>query len=186
MPKPSYFDLVFKSLDASGELSDFHSTEQELDDFLTEDALNNQMNRLSVTFLTYWNDNLVGYFTLVNDSIVAEAVNESDREPSWVYRKYPAIKIARMARHRDFDKNGIGTIMLLRIFVIILHVSQFTGCRVITVDSKAGAVEWYRKKGFTPAMMRSRDDTVPLYMDFHRFVLQEEQHIPNMSGDFLK
>jgi hypothetical protein len=68
----------------------FHSTEQELDDFLIEDALNNQMNRL--TFLAYW-----------NDSIVAEAVSESDHEPTWAYRKYPAIKIARMARHRDFE-----------------------------------------------------------------------------------
>ena len=113
MPELSYFDLFFKPLDASCDVSQFHSTEQELDDFLKEDALNNQLNRLSVTFLAYWNDNLMGYFTLINDSIVAEAVTESDREPSWAYRKYPAIKIARMARHRDFDNKGIGTLMLL-------------------------------------------------------------------------
>ena len=34
MPELSYFDLVFKSLDASCDVSPFHSTEQELDDFL--------------------------------------------------------------------------------------------------------------------------------------------------------
>jgi hypothetical protein len=186
MSKLSYFDLVFKSLDASCDVSRFHSTEQELDDFLLEDALNNQMNRLSATFLAYWNDTMVGYFTLINDSIVAEAVSESDREPTWAYRKYPAIKIARMARHRDFDNYSIGTLMLLRIFVITLHVSQFTGCRIITVDSKTGAVEWYRKKGFTLAQMRPRDDTVPLYMDFHRFVSQEEMHTLKTLGDFSK
>jgi hypothetical protein len=33
MPELSYFDLVFKSLDASCDVSRFHSTEQELDDF---------------------------------------------------------------------------------------------------------------------------------------------------------
>jgi hypothetical protein len=176
MPKLSYFDLVFQSLDKSSDISGFHSTEQELDDFLKGDALNNQINRLSATFLTYWNENLVGYFTLINDSLVAEAVSESDREPTWVYRKYPAIKIARMARHRDFDNYGIGTIMLIRIFVIVLHVSQFTGCRVITVDSKTGAFDWYCKKGFTRAQMKPRDETVPLYMDFHRFVSQEEEY----------
>jgi len=113
-------------------------------------------------------------------------VSESDREPTWAYRKYPAIKIARMARRRDFDNYGIGTLMLLRIFVITLHVSQFTGCRIITVDSKTGAVEWYRKKGFTLAQMRPRDDTVPLYMDFHRFVSQEEMHTLKTLGDFSK
>ena len=62
MPELSYFDLVFKSLDASCDVSMFHSTEQELDDFLLEDALNNQLNRLSATFLAYWNDTMVGYF----------------------------------------------------------------------------------------------------------------------------
>ena len=152
--------------------------------FLKEDALNNQTNRLSATFLACWNDDLVGYFTLINDSIVAEAVHESDREPSWEYRKYPAIKIARMARHRDFDGHGIGTIMLLRIFIIVLHVSQFTGCRIITVDSKPGAVDWYRKKGFTLAQVKPRDDTIPLYMDFHRFVSQEEQRVLATLPDF--
>jgi GNAT superfamily N-acetyltransferase len=177
MPDLSYPDISFRPLDTYDDITSFHSTEQELDDFLHEDALDNQVNRLSVTFLASWNDNHVGYFSLINDSIVAEAVHESDREPSWEYRKYPAIKIARMARHRDFSGHGIGTIMLLRIFIIVLHVSQFSGCRIITVDSKPGAVEWYRKNGFTPAQVKPRDDTIPLYMDFHRFVSQEEQRM---------
>jgi hypothetical protein len=112
----SYPDIVFRTLDAYDNVSSFHSTEGELDDFLKEDALDNQANRLSVTFLATWNDTIVGYFTLVNDSIVAEAVDKSDREPSWEYRKYPAIKIARMARHRDFSGHGIGTVMLLEGF----------------------------------------------------------------------
>ncbi|WAC05339.1 MAG: hypothetical protein OS112_01535 [Methanoregula sp.] len=184
MPELTYFDLVFKPLDATDDVSSFHSTEQELDDFLTEDALNNQANRLSATFLAFWNDDVVGYFTLINDSIVAEAVHESDREPTWEYRKYPAIKIARMARHRDFDGYGIGTSMLLRIFIIVLHVSQFTGCRIITVDSKPGAAGWYQKKGFTLAQMKPREDTVPLYMDFHRFVSEEEQRVLTSLHDF--
>jgi hypothetical protein len=42
MPKLSYFDLFFKPLDASCNVSQFHSTEQELDDFLKEDALKNK------------------------------------------------------------------------------------------------------------------------------------------------
>ena len=139
---------------------------------------------MSVKFPASWNDDLVGYFTLINDSIVAEAVHESDREPTWEYRKYPAIKIARMARHRDFDGPGIGTIRRRRNFIIVLHVSQFTGCRIITVDSKPGAANWYRKKGFTLAQIKPREDTVPLYMDFHRFVSQEEERVLTSLHDF--
>jgi len=82
-----------------------------------------------------------------------------------------------MARHRDFSGHGIGTILLLRIFIIVLHVSQFSGCRIITVDSKPGAVDWYRKKGFTLAQMKPHEDTIPHHMDFHRFVSREKQQI---------
>jgi hypothetical protein len=39
MPDLSYSDIVFKPLDAFDDVSSFHSTEQELDDFLKEDAL---------------------------------------------------------------------------------------------------------------------------------------------------
>jgi hypothetical protein len=38
MPELTYFDVVFKPLDETDDVSSFHSTEQELDDFLREDA----------------------------------------------------------------------------------------------------------------------------------------------------
>ena len=93
MPDLSYSDIVFKPLDAYDDVSSFHSTEQELDDFLKEDALNNQTNRLSATFLACWDDELAGYFTLINDSLVAEAVHELDREPS--------SRIPQISCHKD-------------------------------------------------------------------------------------
>lgn len=111
MPELSCFDLFFKLLDASCDVSQFHSIEQELEDFFKEDTLNNQLNRLSATFLAFWNDNLAGYFTLINDSIVAEAVTESDREPSWAYHKYPAINSAWISRHRDFGDSWIPSLV---------------------------------------------------------------------------
>jgi len=39
MPDFSYPDIVFKSLEAYDDVSSFHSTEPELDDFLHDDAL---------------------------------------------------------------------------------------------------------------------------------------------------
>ena len=108
----SYPDIVFSPPDAYDDVSSFHATGGNWKYFLQEDALDNPANRRFVTFPATWNDMIVGYFTLVNDSIVAEAGDKSDREPSWKYRKYPAIRIARMARHRDFSGHGTGTIML--------------------------------------------------------------------------
>jgi len=105
-------DLRFVLLSADHDLSGFHSSEPEPDKFLKDDALVNQNNCISVTRLVFWNRDLVGYFTLVNDSIEVRAVEECDREESYHFRKYPALKIARLATHSDYERFGIGRSML--------------------------------------------------------------------------
>lgn len=45
----------------------FQSYEKDLVDFLREDALKNQKQRLSVTFLWFYEGNLVAYMSLLND-----------------------------------------------------------------------------------------------------------------------
>ena len=71
-------DLTFVLLHAYHDLSRFHSAEPELDEFLKDDALENQHNLISVTRLVFWKGDLVGYFTLINDSIEVRAVEECD------------------------------------------------------------------------------------------------------------
>lgn len=132
--------------------------------FLKDDALVNQNNLISVTRLVFWNGNLVGYFTLVNDSIVVRAVEECDREESYHFRKYPALKIARLATHSDCERFGVGRSMLRRIFSISIMLSHYIGCRIITVDSKHSAVDFYKKFAFKQAI-RMPGETVPLYLD---------------------
>ena len=66
MPDLSYPDIIFRPIDAFDEVSGFHSTERELDDFLLEDAIDNQENRLSVTFLAFHDDRIAGYFIVSN------------------------------------------------------------------------------------------------------------------------
>ena len=85
-------DLEFVLLNADHDLSGFHSSEPELNEFLKEDALVNQNNLISVTRLVFFKGDLVGYFTLINDSIEVRAVEECDREESYHFRKYPALK----------------------------------------------------------------------------------------------
>ena len=111
LPLP-FEDLEFVLLNADHDLSGFHSSEPELNEFLKEDALVNQNNLISVTRLVFFKGDLVGYFTLINDSIEVRAVEECDREESYHFRKYPALKIARLATHNDFERFGVGRSML--------------------------------------------------------------------------
>ena len=157
-------DLECVLLNADHDLSGFHSAELELDDFLKDDALENQKNLISVTRLVYWKGDLIGYFTLINDSIEVRTVEECDREASYLYRKYPALKIARLATDSDWERFGIGRSMLRKIFTISITLSHYVGCRIITVDSKHSAVEFYKKFAFKQAI-RMPGETVPLYLD---------------------
>nr|WP_320160471.1 GNAT family N-acetyltransferase [uncultured Methanoregula sp.] len=157
-------DLEFVLLGAAHDLSGFHSSEPELDEFLKEDAFVNQNDLISVTRLVFWNGNLIGFFTLVNESIEVRAVEACDREESYHFRKYPALKIARLATHSDYERFGVGRSMLRKIFTISISLSRYVGCRIITVDSKHSAVEFYKKFAFKQAI-RMPGETVPLYLD---------------------
>ena len=172
--------MDFEILHSGSNLSIFKCNEPDLYDFLTGDALSSQTKRLSVTRLAMYNDHVVGFFTLVNDCIEAKAIEESDGEPGYLYQKYPAIKIARLATHDDYRDRDVGTNMLLKILVITLRLSGYVGCRIMTVDSKPGAVGFYQKFGFEIAL-RNYKDTVPMYKDYHSSLMEEGSDLSQLS-----
>jgi len=169
MTKIPFNELRIEILSEGIDLSGFNCSDHDLNDFLKEDALWYQTERLAVTRLVFFGDTLVGYFTIINDSLEAKAVQAGDGHDRFEARKYPALKIARLATRDDYQRRGIGKGMLLKVFSIAIALSRYTGCRIITVDSKPNSVKFYQKFGFKPANRKKRD-TVPLYRDFHRAV----------------
>jgi hypothetical protein len=71
MPRIEYQDLEFRYLFDRTDSPSFRCNDHDLEEFLKDDALGSQNNRLSATHLVYYQDALVGYFTLVNDSLIA-------------------------------------------------------------------------------------------------------------------
>ena len=63
---------------------------------------------------------------------------------------FPAVKIGRLAVHKDFQKIGIGTIILDRIKDWFTDGENKTGCRFIVVDAlnNAETINFYRKNKF--------------------------------------
>ena len=56
-PKIKSNEIVIEKIDEKHDLSNFKSYEKELVGFLTEDAMNNQKQKLSVTFLWFYEKN---------------------------------------------------------------------------------------------------------------------------------
>jgi GNAT superfamily N-acetyltransferase len=95
------------------------------------------------TSLCFWNDELVGFFTLIADTIEAKSVVYGLEH--YEYRKYPGVKIARLAVDSRFERRGIGTYLLLAAIGKTLSVCESIGCRNILVDSKKNSIGFYQK-----------------------------------------
>ena len=165
-------DIIIEKLNNKHDLSNFKSYEKELIDFLIEDALNNQMQKLSVTFLWFYEKNLVGYVTLLNDKINLEGnLKEFFREKDIHYKSLPALKIGRLCVHDDFRKKGIGRLMVLFAIKQANEISENkSGCRFITLDAKRNekreldSIHFYKKLGLKLLKERIKG-TTPMYLD---------------------
>jgi len=165
-------DITIEKLDAKHDLSNFKSYEKELVNFLIEDALNNQKQKLSVTFLWFYEKNLIGYVTLLNDKINLEGnLKEFFREKDIHYKSLPALKIGRLCVHDDFLRKGIGRLIVLFAVKQANEISENkSGCRFITLDAKRNekreldSIHFYKKLGFK--MLKERiKGTTPMYLD---------------------
>ena len=168
--------LHFSPISRDSDVSNFSCGHADLDEFLIDDSMEYQQERLSVTRLAYIYSEIAGFFTLVTDCIDAKQVASEDGRRGYPYRKYPAIKIARLATSKAHQRNGIGSLMLREVLALTIMISEYVGCRIITVDAKPGSVGFYERFGFKRAKSR-RSDPVPMYMDYHRLLEEEPRPV---------
>ncbi|QYZ79812.1 GNAT family N-acetyltransferase [Methanofollis formosanus] len=155
--------LSFVHLTSDHDVSSFQCAHHDLTEYLVEDALRNQNAQVAATYLVLYEGECAGYFTLLNDSIIKKDLDPGVGEEDYPYSHYPAIKIARLATCLDYEHRGIGTAMIIAVASIARKVSRYSGCKVITVDSKPEAEEFYAKKGFHRALKTKKKTSIPMY-----------------------
>jgi GNAT superfamily N-acetyltransferase len=113
MAQIPYSELQIVPLTARHGLTSFNSASADLDEFLKNDSLRDQENMISKTYLCFWKEDLVGFVTLLADTIAVQSIHESEGVGDYKYTKYPAIKIGRIAVDRNSERMGIGRFILL-------------------------------------------------------------------------
>ena len=181
-PRFSDDELQIVSYAERYDVSRFESTSNELNDFLKEDALKNQTELISTTYLCCHSNQLVGYVTFTTDIIRKKDVREEERIEV-PYKEYPAIKIARLATDREYEKKGVGTFLLLAAIGMAYDISKKVGCRFIIVDSKQESIEFYEKHGFKLVKKHERDDHPTMYLDIMPAIEEMKPKIMEL-GDF--
>ena len=182
-PRFSDNELRIVSYTERHDASRFNSTVKELNDFLKEDALENQQGLISKTYLCCHSNQLVGYVTLTTDIIRKKDVLSDDRIET-PYNEYPAIKIARLATDKKYVKRVVGTFLLLASIGMAADISKKVGCRFITVDSKRHSIGFYEKHGFKLIKKCEKKDYPTMYLDILP-AIEELKLITSELGDFI-
>lgn len=172
-PKVRLEELHIEIIDLSHAIGNFKSYEQELVDFLIEDALDNQQKKISTTYLWFYKpkNELVGYVTVLADAINLQGeLKEYFRRTGIFYRSLPALKVGRLCVSDDYLGRGIGTLMIEFIIILTEKIGRDIGLRFITTDAKRNpdpkkdSIHFYKQFGFEVLKQREKG-TIPLYKD---------------------
>jgi len=136
-------------LTPESQLEGFDCGDSDLNDFLFHDALYYQQQYLAHTTLLYFEDVLVGYYTLSCDAIRLDVGEKLFFPQRKRIHSYPAIKIARIAFIKACQKQGCGSFILNVVKGFVNKINRTgAGCRFITVDAYPDRVNFYLKRGF--------------------------------------
>lgn len=169
-------NIQVRRLGGSDTVTHFDCGDEDLNDFITTDALLYYKVRLATSYILEDNSNgaVIGYFSLAHDRISLtdfpsnSAYNRFRKQffaRGKMFKSYPAIKICRLATSKDYQGEGIGA-MIVNMIIASYKNDNKAGCRFVTVDAYAQAVPFYLKQGFLPLSKEDEDSpTRLLYFD---------------------
>jgi GNAT superfamily N-acetyltransferase len=131
---------------------------------------------------------IAGFLTLVTDTIEVKLVDAGDGVSGYPHQKYPAIKIARLAVDKKFERKGVGRFLILAAVGKVHQISKDVGCRYITLDSKRESVGFYEKFGFKIIKRYANRNFPPMYLNMYPIVqqmLQEDETEGNSTDPAL-
>lgn len=142
---------------------EFDCGDDDLNEFLLIDSISNIENSLSKIYLCLYEDTVVAFFSLSADSIKINKQLEIN------YPMYPAIKIGRLAVHKDFQGMSIGSILINWIVGFCLKLRSEIGIRFISIDAynQEKTKSFYIKnlfKELQPNKNKNRNN-IPMYRD---------------------
>lgn len=142
-----------RRLNIGDTVSTFDCNDEDLNDFLLNEANLYRNALLSVTYVVEDKETkeVIAYFSLSNDKIsISDFENTTEfnrfRKHKFVnekrLRSYPAIKIGRLAISKTAQRQSIGT-YLLEFIEDYFIIDNKSGCRFVTVDAYVNAIPFY-------------------------------------------
>ena len=177
-------DFTFVTLSEDINLECFECGEDEITNFLKEDALFYQIEKMANTYL-FLKDNgdIAAYFSISNDCLIdwGEEFKFTNTDFNRLHRRasipnakrirqYPAVKVGRLGVANEFHKTGIAYQLMdfIKGFSIRNHKPA---CRLLLLDAlnKERQIRYYTNNGFQPFLLNDTEDkTRIMYFDLEK------------------
>ena len=171
--------FVVKRLEKEQSIKSFDCGDEDLNDFILNDAPLYCQSRLSTSYILEDTEtgDIIGYFSLAHDKISLtdfpsnSAYNRFRKQfftQGKMFKSYPAVKICRLATSIKYRGQGIGT-LIINMIISSYQQDNKAGCRFVTVDAYASALPFYYSRGFLPLSKEDEGaDTRLLYFDLQQ------------------
>lgn len=158
-------EFIFKKLTLGDTIKPLKCNNQDLADFLINDAKIYLKYLRYTTFIIESRDITVAYYSLANDVLKLDPKVDIDlddkiklgiEDKDYSFQEYmfsqnifPAVKIGRLAVHEDLRNKGYGT-DIIKLLVASFKNNNKTGCQFITIDAinSNETLKFYEKNGF--------------------------------------
>ncbi len=131
------------------DLSKFDCGDEDLNEFIKNDAFVYQEKKLTTTILFFYEENLIGFLSIAADSL---KLNLDEKESYNLHQKkledVPSIKFARLAVDKNYQKQGIGSNILKWGMGYTLDCSDKVAVMFITVDAYPNKTDFYQRFNF--------------------------------------
>ena len=138
-------EVVVEPLARDHDRSSFDCGQPELNDFIKAKASQHGRLNISTTLVAVQNGSklVLGFITFAPSTVMRESLDPSFQK--YPYSALPVLLIGRFGTRLDYQKKGIGTLLMQNAFMEAVRQS---GCVAIELDSKPGALSYYHKLGF--------------------------------------
>ena len=134
--------LSFKIIDKSFKIDDFNCGDDDINYFLKNLAIPNQIRKLSNTYIFYVEEDkqVVAYF-----SILASQLNTGNARIYGI-DKIPIVLLGRMGVDKNFRGNNIGRTMINIAIKKALEASKLIACRLLLIETTLDMKSYYLEK----------------------------------------
>lgn len=142
-------DVHVRRLQANDDRTSFHCGNIELDRFFQQYAGQNQFrHHIGTTYVAVLDQQITGFVTVSMSELCAEDITRALRKRLPAY-PLPVLRIARLGVDLNFQKQGIGKLLLKAMLELALNLRDQVGCTGVVVDAKPDGVDFYKQLGFS-------------------------------------